>query len=88
MHNAVQLIHSLFDLQCCYNTEERKVMMDISNVVPPEKVIVKGLITVLWHVNMEPIHLVFFVHNGNNYCSWNSMIPQQIGKQEKYLPPY
>ena len=55
--NVMQLIHSCYDLQSCFEKTEREMKWEIANGTPPPEAISKAVLTRWWHVNTAAQHL-------------------------------
>ena len=53
----MQLIHSCYDLQSCFEKTEREMKWEIANGTPPPEAISKAVLTRWWHVNTAAQHL-------------------------------
>mgnify|MGYP006965230816 CR=1 FL=1 len=62
--NVMQLIHSCYDLQSCFEKTEGEMKWEIANGAAPDKAISKAVLTRWWHVNTAAQHLK------NNWQQW------------------
>ena len=62
----MQLLHSCYDLQNCFEKTELDMMWEVANGVPPDKKISKAVLTRWWHVNTAAQHLY------DNWDAWKN----------------